>query len=93
MKKLNYKRISLLLLLTIICIPLCACKKPETEEPSEQPNEQIQAPTRTPSTDKNEKNEMVYIILDKTGKIVKFWDKVDIDGHVKEVAEFVKTLQ
>lgn len=68
MKKLNYKRISLLLLLTIICIPLCACKKPETEEPSEQPNEQIQAPTRTPSTDKNEKNEMVYIILDKTGK-------------------------
>ena len=42
MKKLNYKRISLLLLLTIICIPLCACKKPETEEPSEQPNEQIQ---------------------------------------------------
>ena len=51
MKKLNYKRISLLLLLTIICIPLCACKKPETEEPSEQPNEQIQAPTRTPSTD------------------------------------------
>lgn len=68
MKKLNYKRISLLLLLTIICIPLCACKKPETEEPSEQPNEQIQAPTRTPSTDKNEKNEMVYIILDKTEK-------------------------
>lgn len=68
MKKLNYKRISLLLLLTIICIPLCACKKPETEEPSEQPNEQIQAPARTPSTDKNEKNEMVYIILDKTGK-------------------------
>lgn len=68
MKKLNYKRISLLLLLTIICIPLCACKKPETEEPSEQPNEQIQAPTRTPSTDKNEKNEMVYVILDKTGK-------------------------
>lgn len=68
MKKLNYKRISLLLLLTIICIFLCACKKPETEEPSEQPNEQIQAPTRTPSTDKNEKNEMVYIILDKTGK-------------------------
>ena len=68
MKKLNYKRISLLLLLTIICIPHCACKKPETEEPSEQPNEQIQAPTRTPSTDKNEKNEMVYIILDKTGK-------------------------
>ena len=55
MKKLNYKRISLSLLLTIICIPLCACKKPETEEPSEQPNEQIQAPTRTPSTDKNEK--------------------------------------
>jgi len=47
MKKLNYKRISLLLLLTIICIFLCACKKPETEEPSEQPNEQIQAPTRT----------------------------------------------
>lgn len=68
MKKLNYKRICLLLLLTIICIPLCACKKPETEEPSEQPNEQIQAPTRTPSTDKNEKNEMVYVILDKTGK-------------------------
>ena len=32
-------------------------------------------------------------VLDKTGKIVKFWDKVDIDGHVKEVAEFVKTLQ
>lgn len=68
MKKLNYKRISLLLLLTIICIPLCACKKPETEEPSEQQNEQILAQTRTPSTDKNEKNEMVYIILDKTGK-------------------------
>ena len=40
MKKLNYKRISLLLLLTIICIFLCACKKPETEEPSEQPNEE-----------------------------------------------------
>lgn len=32
-------------------------------------------------------------VLDKTGKIVKFWDKVDINGHVKEVAEFVKTLQ
>lgn len=27
-------------------------------------------------------------ILDKTGNIVKYWDKVDIDGHIEEIIVF-----
>lgn len=31
-------------------------------------------------------------ILDKNGNIIKYWVKVDIDGHVEEVLEYLKTL-
>lgn len=27
-------------------------------------------------------------ILNKEGKIIKFWDKVDVDGHIDEITEF-----
>lgn len=29
-------------------------------------------------------------ILDKNGNIVKFWDKVDVDGHIDEICEYFK---
>lgn len=28
-------------------------------------------------------------ILDKNGNIIKYWDKVDIDGHVEEIIDFL----
>ncbi|MCD7779371.1 MAG: peroxiredoxin [Candidatus Gastranaerophilales bacterium] len=27
-------------------------------------------------------------ILDKEGKIVKYWDKVDVDGHIDEISDY-----
>ena len=32
-------------------------------------------------------------VIDKDGKIVKVYDKVDVRSHPKEVLEFVKTLK
>ncbi len=29
-------------------------------------------------------------IIDKEGNIVKFWDKVDVDGHINEIFEYFK---
>ncbi len=29
-------------------------------------------------------------IIDKEGNIVKFWDKVDVDGHNNEIFEYFK---
>ena len=29
-------------------------------------------------------------ILDKNGKIIKFWNKVDVDGHIQEILNFFK---
>ena len=31
------------------------------------------------------------IILDKDGNIIKYWEKVDIDGHIKEILDFFET--
>ncbi len=31
------------------------------------------------------------IILDKDGNIIKCWEKVDIDGHIKEILDFFET--
>ena len=32
-------------------------------------------------------------ILDKNGKIIKYWDKVDVEGHIDEITEFLKNNQ
>lgn len=32
-------------------------------------------------------------ILDKDGNIIKFWEKVDVEGHVEEILEFFENLQ
>ncbi len=29
-------------------------------------------------------------ILNKKGRIIKFWDKVDVDGHIDEIKDFIK---
>ncbi len=30
-------------------------------------------------------------ILDENGEIIKYWEKVDVDGHIEEIEEFLKT--
>jgi len=32
-------------------------------------------------------------ILNKKGEIIKYWDKVDVEGHVKEIENFILSLE